>query len=68
MANFDSRFDWRRTRVEVGVASGVVAGQPKKRCVVDEMVNLTITPFARTIRRIKKKCVSIFTEFVFCRS
>ena len=25
-------FDWRRTRVEVGVAAGVVAGQPKQ-CV-----------------------------------
>ena len=29
---------------------------------VDEMVNLTFTPFARTIQRIKKKCVSIFFQ------
>ena len=48
----------------MGVAAGVVAGQPIKMCV-DEMVNLTFSPFARTIQRIRKKCVSIFLNLCF---
>ena len=28
-------------------------------CGVDEMINLTFTPFARIIQRIKERCVSI---------
>ena len=51
----------------MGVAAGVVAGQPKKDVCVDEMVNLTFTPFARTIQRIKKSACQSFSTCA-CRS
>ena len=70
MANCASYVDWRRTRVRLGVASGVVAGQPNLKSSVDEMVNLTSTPFARTIKTIEKKVrpilVASFLSVVKC--
>ena len=72
MANCASYVDWRRTRVRLGVASGVVAGQPNLKSSVDEMVNLTSTPFARTIKTIKKNAtnpccfISVGREVLLC--